>query len=162
MNSTLAQLNLSRTHWYQLMRELSEAGGGIRESGAFLLGRRNPTVCQVFKWIHYGSLEPNSLHFDYIRLGPEAFTRLWSFCSDLQLEVVADIHTHPAGPHQSPSDKAHPMVAIPGHIALIAPNFAAGRVTPRDVSLNYFLGNGRWRSFLGTAAEARILLEDFP
>ncbi len=35
------------------------------------------------------------------------------------------------------------MIVLAGHIALIAANFARGRVMPKDVSFNVYQGGGR-------------------
>lgn len=160
MNSNLAPLEFDPRAWTRLMAELAKSGGGRRESGAFLLGQHVHGVRRVMQWLHYATLDPHSQRFAYVRLGPQAFTQLWAKCAELGLEVMGDIHTHPGGPSQSPSDRAHPMVSIPGHLALIAPRFAQGFVRTQDVSVNRYLGNGRWQSFHGDAAAAQIHLRE--
>lgn len=160
MNFNPVLLKFDRGQWGSLMAHLAREGGGERESGAFLLGKRTPNFRSVARWLPYEVLDPESLNFDFVRLGPQAFTRLWAHCAELGLEIVADIHTHPLGPRQSYSDRAYPMVAIPGHVALIAPHFALGTIRPDEVSVNCYLGNGRWQSYLGAAAASRIHLEE--
>ena len=152
-------LNMTAQRWHALMKVLADAGAGERESGAFLLGRQLKGQREVHNWLPYHLADPTSLNYDYVRLGPAAFSRLWERCQILELEVVADIHTHPRGPQQSPSDRAHPMIAIAGHLALIAPHFAQGVIGTDAISVNRYLGSGRWESFLGQAAAARIHLE---
>lgn len=139
------------------MDDLRQRGQGWRESGAFLLADAVRRDRVVRSWIPYGVLSPQSLAYPYIRLEPAAFARLWSACRENQLEVVADIHTHPGGPRQSPSDRAHPMVALPGHVALIAPRFALHDPRPIDCSFNVYLGNHLWVSLLRRDAETHII-----
>jgi proteasome lid subunit RPN8/RPN11 len=138
------------------MLELWRRGGERRESGAFLLASPHQPR-RVQRWITYDELDPNSLQYAYVRLEPAAFTRLYELCGRFQLEIVADIHTHPFDPQQSPSDRDNPMVAIPGHIALIAPRFARAPVALADVSVNIYGGDGRWSSFFGRDAAALIV-----
>jgi len=56
------------------------------------------------------------------------------------------------------ADKTNPMISQAGHVALIVPRFARGRVAPSDISVNVYLGAKRWSSFYGQDAQKRILL----
>lgn len=144
--------------WSVLMTDLHRRGGGRRESGAFLLGRVNNTSKLVHEWLPYDELDPKSINYDYVRLESSAFSRLWAICADRKLEVVADVHTHPLGPRQSLSDRANPMISRVGHIALIVPRFAGGYVTPKDLSVNLYLGGRRWASHFDEDAASLITL----
>jgi hypothetical protein len=67
--------------------------------------------------------------------------------------VVADVHTHGAcRARQSPLDRDNPMVAQPGHIALIVPDFARRTVAPAEVAIYEYLGAHRWRDHSGRGA----------
>lgn len=156
MNSSL--LEISAPLWTDLIADLRQRGGGRRESGAFLLGKMDGAVRRVEAWVPYDELDPNALTSSYVRLDTSAFTRLWSKCSELGKIVVADVHTHPSGSRQSNSDRANPMVSQAGHLALIVPNFACGQVTPRDLSVNVYLGDKQWESFFKRDAHARVRL----
>lgn len=149
-------LEFAPGHWQTLMQELWRRGDERRESGAFLLASRH-SPRRVQQWVMYDELDPSSRRYAYVRLEPIAFTRVFEICGRLQLEILADIHTHPFEPHQSASDCDNPMVAIPGHIALIAPYFARAPVSPADVSVNIYGGDGRWSSFLGREAATLIV-----
>jgi len=144
--------------WSTLMADLHRRGGGWRESGAFLLCQTTDTVRVVQTWLPYDELAPESLNYSYIRLESSAFSHLWAICADLKLEVVADVHTHPMGPRQSPLDRAHPMISLVGHIALIVPRFACGNVKPRDLSFNIYQGGGKWVSYFHDDAASLIKL----
>lgn len=139
------------------MADLRARGGGRRESGAFLMARRLDGERVIQEWLPYDVLDPQSLQYAYVKLDTEAFPRLWDFCAKREVQVVADIHTHPLGPGQSESDRSHPMVSIAGHVALIAPRFARGLVSPKDVSFNIYCGSGRWSSFYREQAAALII-----
>lgn len=156
MNSNL--LEVSKGTWLDLMADLRQRGGGRRESGAFLLGQVQGNTRHVHSWVPYDDLDPEALTKGYVRLGTAAFTRLWAVCAARQQMVVADVHTHPRGPYQSLSDRTNPMVSQAGHMALIVPRYAQGKVTPRSVSVNVYLGGKSWASYLDLEAEARIHL----
>ena len=142
--------------WSALMGDLHRRGGSHRESGAFLLGHVTDSAKVVHEWLAYDEADPSSREHAIVRLDSSAFTRLWDTCEVRQMEVVADIHTHPRGPAQSRSDRAHPMISLAGHIALIAPNFARGPVMPKDVSFNIYQGAGCWQSYHRSKAAALI------
>ena len=144
--------------WSSLMKDLRQRGGGRRESGAFLLAEAERDDHVVRAWLPYDVLAPESLAYAYVRLEPDAFSRLWAWCAQNGMEVVADVHTHPSGPRQSPSDRAHPMVSLRGHVALIVPWFAQRSVQPFDCSFNVYLGDQRWLSYVRKDAENFIAI----
>lgn len=156
MNSKL--LEFAPGVWLALIEDLRRRGRGVRESGAFLLGSQRAGVRVVTQWLPYEQLDPAALNFEYVRLESAAFGRLWDACAARGLEPVADVHTHPFGPRQSGSDREHPMISLAGHVALIVPHFAEGRILPVDVSVNVYLGGGRWKSHFEREAQARIVL----
>lgn len=154
----MKQLEFAPGVWPALMVDLYRRGNGRRESGAFLLRRAGEDKLVVWTWLPYDELDPTSLNYAYVRLESDAFSRLWAICAEQELEVVADVHTHPKGSCQSPSDRANPMISLPGHIALIVPRFARGNVKPRDLSFNVYLGCGKWISYFHENAASRITL----
>ncbi|HZT94750.1 MAG TPA: hypothetical protein VE985_09760 [Gaiellaceae bacterium] len=146
--------------WGELLRELAARGGGVRESGAFLLGPPpvDSSPRRALEVAYYDDLDPTSLTGG-ISFSGSAYGRLWDVCDERGLAVVADVHTHPSR-HvaQSSIDRAHPMLAERGHVALIVPNFAQGRVDPADVGMHEYLGDGEWRStFRADAADALMI-----
>lgn len=158
MNSTAKLLEFRPGVWTTLIADLRKRGHGCRESGAFLLGNIVNGTKVVQAWLPYDELDPSSLNYEYIRLRSEAFPKLWEICEQRHMQVVADVHTHPRGPGQSPSDRANPMIGLAGHMALIIPRFAQGNVTPADISVNVYLGAKKWESHFGQQASAFIKL----
>jgi proteasome lid subunit RPN8/RPN11 len=142
--------------WPELMNDLRDRSGGKRESGAFLLAAAGDSNGMVTSWLAYDALWPQALSYTYVRLEAEAFSRLWDWCDQHRVKVVADVHTHPWGPRQSQSDRANPMISIAGHVALIVPDFAMRQPRPFDVSFNIYRGNGEWTSFYKDDALALI------
>jgi hypothetical protein len=130
--------------WWRLFRELRRRGGGVRESGAFLLGRRAGNVANVTDLAFYDDIDPAALATGIVRLSGHAMNVVWQRCSERGVEVVADIHTHPGGAGQSRSDRDHPMVSMRGHVALIAPRFARSAFDLRGIGVYRYAGSKAW------------------
>ena len=158
MSSKYKRLEAKATTWQALVDDLRKRGNGRRESGAFLLGHSDDTRRIFLTWIAYDDLDNKALSKGYVQLCTSAFTKLWAICAELQMEVVADVHTHPRNPRQSISDREHPMISIPGHMAIIVPNFAQSVVNPHDVSVNFYHGAMQWESFFEREAGTMINL----
>ncbi len=119
------ELSCSWLLWLRLCRKLRERGRRYsRESGAFLLGRREDGRARVVDFILYDDLDPHCLDSGIVRFDGRYFSELWAICKARGLSVVADVHVHPGGAGQSDSDRDHPMISRAGHIALILPRFA--------------------------------------
>lgn len=130
--------------WAALIGHLRATGAGVRESGAFLLGRKADSGRVATRFLPYEHLQADALHDDYVSLNADSFAKLWQLCRANGLSVVADIHTHRLGPGQSRSDRANPMVALVGHIAFIVPRFAQGRVQLSDLGMYVYEGDHKW------------------
>lgn len=148
------RLSMDAALWGELLENLRERGGGVRESGAFLLGLGDGARRTARRIVLYDDLDPNCLNEGYVRFDGHHYGRLWEMCAQESLSVVADVHTHPYGPGQSHSDKMHPMVSIPGHIALIVPNYAQGELSAADVGVYVYRGRYRWTAYRGRGAAA--------
>ncbi len=154
MTTTDPCLVISAGLFARLVHELARRGGGVRESGAFLLSQSAGStpaenMAQAVTAIaFYDDLDPACLTGG-ITFSADGYTALGVICRD-GLRVVADIHTHPASwVDQSRIDAAHPMVALPGHIALIAPRYAKQPVAISDLGAHVFGGTGQWTSHFG-------------
>ncbi len=151
-------LEVSVKLWTGLLMHLRAQGGGRQESGAFLLGHISMARRTVIGFLPYEELQADALHDDYVSLTSDSFSRLWSICNQHGLSVVADVHTHRFGPQQSRSDQANPMVAIPGHVALIVPRFAQGNIQLEDVGVHVYRGRHQWKSTFGADVPTLIRL----
>jgi hypothetical protein len=147
------ELSCSWWVWRRLLRGLRARGRGTRESGAFLLGSKNSNGRRrIVDFLLYDDLDPHALDTGIIHLDGRHFGKLWDMCKARGLTVVADVHTHPGGVGQSGSDRAHPIIARAGHLALIVPNFAAVPVRRSALGIYRYGGAGRWEA---VAAERR-------
>jgi len=143
----------------QLIHDLGVSGRGVKESGAFLLGTNDGRIRKVSSYLMYEAIaRASSSEHNYVALTAQEMAAAWDHCYRVGLEVVADVHTHPLGPAQSLSDRAHPMVSVAGHVALIVPHFAMRDPTPADLGVHIFHGDSRWMSMFGEQARAAIVI----
>ncbi len=139
--------------WQAGLAELWKRGEGYHESGAFLLGIRTGMRRRVERFVYYDDLDPDCLKAGIVVFDGAYYGRLWELCRELRLEVVADVHTHPGGVCQSMSDRQNPMIAVPGHIAIIVPNLARQAVSARELGIYEYLGNHWWHDHTGILAQ---------
>jgi hypothetical protein len=158
---TTARLILDDALLQGLLRELAERGQGRRESGAFLLtdrahpadGLPQPVTATAF----YDDLDPACLA-GAIDFGAAGYSALNALCRADARRVIADIHTHPyRHVRQSAIDAAHPMVAVDGHVALIAPHYAVGVTDVAQLGV-HVRNDGHWLSFYGDEATVVVVV----
>lgn len=139
------ELSCSWFLWQRLCQKLRERGRNqSRESGAFLLGRRQDERARIVDFVLYDDLDPNCLDTGIVHFDGRYFGDLWAICKERRLTVVADVHVHPGSAHQSGSDQSYPMIARTGHIALILPWFAAPPQPVQDIGIYKYMGGKRW------------------
>jgi len=145
--------------WRKLVFELRKRSAGHRESGAFLVGSVAGTRARVTSFVCYDDLDPDAYQHGAIAFHAVGYAALWQHCRSRKLDVLADIHTHPGGVRQSPTDQENPMLPLVGHTALIMPRFAR---TPwwslRTLGVYEYLGDGRWCDHIPGARKARFAL----
>ena len=139
-------LSLTRGQWSSLLSELAKRGRGSRESGAFLLadktgGRKARAI------VYLDDLDPNCLTGGITFKGT-AYSRLWDICSAKHMTVIADVHTHPGrAVAQSDIDQDNPMISQVGHVAIIIPSYARGKIKTRDIGVHIYRGDAGWDSW---------------
>jgi len=150
---TAPLLLISRRRFTRLLRELHGRGEGRRESGAFLLAHRDASPIaggqEVTEILYYDDLDADCLTGG-ITMHATGLSRLNQLCRERRLRVLGDIHTHPSTYiQQSRIDATHPMIALPGHFAFIAPNYAGGPILPTDLGAHRLLPGGAWERAYG-------------
>ncbi len=130
--------------WRHIVAELERRGRRRHESGAFLLGIEDGEQREVCDVVFYDDLDPHAYDSGVCILYGEAFSKLWAICRQKTLTVVADVHTHPGEAFQSSSDKANPMVARTGHIAIIVPEFARWPIRAGQLGIFEYSGGHDW------------------
>jgi proteasome lid subunit RPN8/RPN11 len=146
--------------WTQLIFKLRQRGAGKAESGAFLLGRQGGTSARVTKYVCYDKLDPHAYQSGAITFHAAGYAALWQFCREKKLQLLADVHTHPGKDvRQSLIDQRNPMIPVPGHTAIIIPNFGQ---TPwwslGTMGVYEYLGDFRWRTYRTFEKPRRISL----
>ena len=147
--------------WHELTCHLNTASAGRQESGAFLLGGIDVAGSRVAaSFVPYDALDTSALHAQAVRVRTAAFSRLYDLCEQRKQRVIADIHAHPRSAQPSLIDKANPMMAVPGHIALIVANYAYLPVRLEEMTFNVYKGPGQW--FTATGRDVAKYLEVSP
>jgi proteasome lid subunit RPN8/RPN11 len=133
--------------WIRLHAQLREYGKNIRESGAFLLGYTENR--KVIDFVCYHELDPDSSNFGAILFRSENYVKLWSICKQKNLNVIADLHTHPGkNTNQSEYDRKHPMLLQRNHIAIIIPNFAKKKIPLlKGIGIYEYRGDFIWEKY---------------
>ena len=135
--------------WKRIVGELERRGRHRHEAGAFLLGTERRGRLEVREVIYYDDLDPRAYATGVCVLHGDAFGKLWTFCRDKRLTVVADVHSHPGAAAQSPIDKANPMVARAGHVAIIVPDYASWPIPPGRLGIYEYRGEHEWTDCSG-------------
>lgn len=138
------RLSCSRRLWRHLLTELERRSEGRHESGAFLLGAMQKNQREVQGFIFYDDVDPRAYATGVCILHGDAFAKVWAECRRRKMTVVADAHTHPEAAFQSWSDKANPMIARAGHIAIIIPNFARRPIQMTEIRIYEYRGQHKW------------------
>ena len=143
--------------WQETIQELGRRSlGGRREAGVFLLAHADGEARRVVRSAYFDDLDPECL-VGNIHIRASGFSKLWDLCDAESLRVVADIHTHPGtSVAQSSTDRANPMIAREGHLALIVPHYGTRPVQAREVGVHEYRGDNGWASWFGSKAE-RVL-----
>lgn len=145
-------MSCNRNTWKRILLELRARSLGTRESGGFLLGRREGGCRIILDLLPYDAVDPDSLRGAIVFDG-SYMDVVWDECRRRELQVVADVHTHPGGYGQSAIDQQHPMIPQRGHIGLIVPNFADRLYLPGQVGIYEYLGRGRWENHSARGSE---------
>jgi hypothetical protein len=133
--------------WHAGVAELRRrTNGELNESGAFLLGRSDYGTRRILDFIYYDDIDPDALREGLVHFNGSRFSKLWEICRARGYGVVADVHVHPGACHQSPSDKANPVIPRAGHLAIIIPNFASRQTQPGGIGLYEYCGNAVWKT----------------
>lgn len=138
------RLNCPTYLWRHVLMELHRRSERRHESGAFLLGHERQGRREASAVVFYEELDLRAYESGVCVLKADAFSKLWALCRANQLTVVADLHTHPGSAFQSNADRTNPMVAQPGHIAVIVPDFAAPPVSYERLGIYEYRGGHEW------------------
>lgn len=139
--------------WRDGLAELCRRTEGRHESGAFLLGKGKGDQREISRFIYYDDLDSQSLESGIVIFDGAGYGPLWQLCRETGLTVVADVHTHAGCAIQSSSDRDNPMIALPGHIALIVPRLAERAFGATELGIYEYQGEHRWRDWSGAQGQ---------
>jgi len=145
---TIAAVRVPLLLWAKVIFQLKRRGRGKRESGAFLLGPQDSAAGIATSFICYDDLDPGAYLSGAISFHAAGNAALWQHCREKNLQVLADVHTHPGYYiSQSSIDQRNPMIPVKGHTAMIVPNFArTGWWSLSAVGVYEYLGDFKWRA----------------
>jgi len=143
LGSPTAPLRCRRGLWRNLLHDLHRRGGNAKESGAFLLGETVNKIRRIEHYLLFDAIDPNALTGG-IDFDGSKMDQVWDECRRRNLQVVADVHTHPRGYGQSSIDRDNPMMPRRGHIAIIVPDFARKPVGPGKIGMYELVGPSAW------------------
>lgn len=138
------RISCSGCLWKRILAELDRRGERRHESGVFLLGVQRDGRLSVTDCVFYDELDPTAYDSGICVLSGSAFAKLWAYCRERALTVVADVHTHPGIARQSDTDRQNPMVARAGHIAMIVPRYAVPAVEFAKLGIYEYRGSHEW------------------
>lgn len=131
--------------WHRGVDELRRrTNNSTRESGAFLLGRKEGAQRWIEEFVYYDDIDPHALDSGIVNIDGRRLGALWKHCRTVKREVVADVHLHPFGYGQSPSDQENPIMAEVGHMAFIIPYYAQRATGPSGIGVFRYKGGFRW------------------
>lgn len=130
--------------WHTGIAELRRRAGSVRESGAFLLGSRSKAR-RVEEFVFYDDIDPGALSSGIVEIDGRRLGDLWAHCRNTGRVVVADVHVHPGHFGQSDSDRANPIIAKVGHMAIILPDFVERETCPGGIGVYEYLGSRNWK-----------------
>jgi hypothetical protein len=157
---TIPTIKIPVLLWARVVSDLLRRGGGVRESGAFLLGRDDSNPARVTSYVCYDDVDPDAYQKGAIAFHASGCAALWQHCREKKLQLLIDVHTHPGRDvRQSAIDERHPMLPILGHTAMIVPNFARTAWWSLDaVGVYEYLGGFKWRTHPASAQRRRVKL----
>lgn len=147
---------IKRRLWFSVMEELNRRGNCRHESGCFVLGQVEGRKRIAQRVVYYDELDQQAYSSGVCILGGDSFTRLWEICRAEKLSVIADVHTHPGEAYQSEADRQNPMIAQAGHVAVIVPRYASGRIWRHRLGVFLYEGDHRWTNLSGWRARSFI------
>lgn len=159
-DSAITAIKIPVWLWASVIFDLRRRGGGVRESGAFLLGRNDHNPARVSTYICYDDADPEAYQHGAIVFHANGCAALWQHCREKHVQLLIDVHTHPGRDvRQSPIDERHPMLPVVGHTAMIVPNYAKTCWwSLMAIGIYEYLGGFKWRTYLPSGPDRRVKL----
>jgi len=126
---------------------------GVRDGDKFIIKR---TIIPEQK---AGNIEGGLIYV----VGGEELHRIGLELFDQQLQLFAQIHSHPGAAYHSDTDNAYPIVTIVGGISIVVPNFAKGGVDIAKWAVYRLLPQTGWTAMRTDEKQVFFeIIEDLP
>jgi hypothetical protein len=133
-------VRVPRQIFEETFASLRRCGAGRRECQALWVGPwSDPEL--VTKVVHPRH-SASAIGFD---VDEDWFNDFWTRLADHNLGVRLQVHTHPGVAYHSSIDDENPVVATPGFLSLVIPNFALGPVGFDGAFLAQIDEPGKWK-----------------
>ena len=116
-------------------KRLAEVGVHRAEAFALWAGTRTETTFQVSALVIPRQQAYSTESGVCVSVPGEELHRLNVWLFENQLELIAQIHTHPTDAYHSETDDSYPIVATVGAFSLVIPDFASRPFSWRDVAV---------------------------
>jgi hypothetical protein len=95
------------------------------------------------------------------KVSAETTARLLEALDERDLVPIAQLHTHPRRAFLSDTDATRPIVAVPGFLSIIIPDFGFVNLTDTGTwSVHAFRGAGRWHELTADERGRRFIIDD--
>lgn len=131
-------------------RTLHECGNGECECAVYWTG---PALEDVVDGVEHPIHKRSA--FGYV-IDDKWLTEFWKQLAASNRSVKAQLHTHPGEAFHSSTDDQWPIVAQPGFLSIVIPEFARGEPSLARAWVGRLHADGEWRR-LASASEAVIV-----
>jgi hypothetical protein len=154
-------VEVSRKVWKDTWGGLRERSRGPTEAGCVWGGERLADLLRATEVLFFDALPGTRRSALSHVLSKDGAAALFESMSARGLDIIADIHTHPAGmPELSWIDEQHPIEYRVGLLALVVPGYARHRPALSGIGAHEYLGDLRWRAWPLKERRARLRIVD--
>lgn len=147
--------NFFQCIWSRGIKELAHWGKKRWEGLVLFGGHAGPiersalvTTCLIPKKGHWGG---------GVRLGTDDFISLTTTLRELDLHLLAQMHSHPGDFGHSPGDELLATCFRKGFISIVVPSYAQqDRILPADCYIYEYIGDWKWRLLTKDEVSERI------
>lgn len=152
-----SKIRISQELWTKTWSGLRERGAAKREALCVWAGDRQHLPWEVTDVIFLGDLPGVEGFALFHRISREAVTQLFGLLQAKGLDLIADVHTHPADwVGLSETDQEHPLEYRIGFISVVLPNYATSEPLLEAAGVHEYTGSMKWKTLELAETKERI------
>lgn len=140
----ITKVHVSSTLISETVSVLRRYGDHGCEGLVFWVGRLEDTACYVDKVLTPPQQSIKNEDGVGYFITSETLLNLNKFLSSCGMQLIAQVHSHPADAYHSVADDRYCIVTVEGGISIVVPNFGFGPASPLGWA-TYRLSQGRWQ-----------------